>query len=383
MFARSLSRVALVAVVVAATGAMALPEPRTPSESRDALGMHVSAVRLTSVGAITFNPDGMLFLADARASTIYAVDPGETGNAAYSTEQRDLIADLDLKVAGLLGTTRDKIRFGDMARNPKTGSLYFSVARVSDNGAEPALVRARGSDNVELVNLDNIRNSSTPLPQAPDKDAKTSWGAPQWSMAITDLTFVDGELWVAGLTNEEFSSGLRRIPFPFGKNAAVTSVEIFHTSHNRWETASPITSFLPITLNGTPSLLAGYGCSPVAAFTQSDLKKGGHLRGRTVAELGGGNQPVDMVQYESNGKNWVLIANSDRTLMRMDPAEIAKAPGMTKGVDAAFKSGGVGYLSISGSGVMHISDAGDAIAVLRRDIETGAVKVAKYEKKWL
>ncbi len=381
MYARSLSRIALVALVVSATGAMALPESRTPGESRDALGMHLSAVKLTSAGAMTFNAEGILFLADSRTGTLFAVDPAETGKAEYS--DRPMVSDLDLKVAGLMGTTRDKIRFGDMARNPKTGSLYFTVSRVADGEHQSALVRARGSNQVELVNLDNIKNSSAPLPQAPGKDAKTAWGQPQWMYSITDLTFVDGELWVAGLTNEEFSSGLRRIPFPFGKNASVTSVEIFHTSHNRWETASPITSFLPITLNGTPSLLAGYGCSPVAAFSQADLKKGGHLRGRTVAELGGGNQPVDMVQYESNGKKWVLIANSDRTLMRMDPEEIAKAPGMTVGVDAAFKSGGVGYLSISGVGVMHVVDAGDAIAVLKRDTETGAVEVAKYEKKWL
>jgi hypothetical protein len=381
MLARSLSRIALVALVVSATGAMALPENPTPGESRDALGMHMGAVNLTSAGAMTFNSEGILFIADSRASTLFAVDPGETGRAEYG--DRNMVADLDLKVAGLLGTTRDKIRFGDMARNPKTGSLYFTVSRVTDNGSEPALVRARGSDIVELVNLDNIRNSSADLPEAPAKDAKLPWGQPSWTLAITDLTFLDGELWVAGLTNEEFASGLRRIPFPFGRKSEITSVEIFHTSHNRWETASPITSFLPITLNGTPSLLAGYGCSPVAAFSQSDLKKGGHLRGRTVAELGGGNQPVDMVQYEANGKQWVLIANSDRTLMRMDPEEIARAPGLTKGVDAAFKSAGVGYLSVSSSGVMHVADAGDAIAVLRRDTETGAVEVAKYQKKWL
>jgi hypothetical protein len=160
-------------------------------------------------------------------------------------------------------------------------------------------------------------------------------------------------------------------------------VEIFHTSHNQWETASPITSFLPITLNGAPGLLAGYGCSPIATFTQADLKKGGHLRGRTVAELGGGSQPVDMVQYEANGKQWIMIANNNRTLMRLDPEEIAKAPGLTKAVDAAFVSAGVGYLSVASSGVMHIADAGDAIAVLMRDTETGSVKVASYQKKWL
>jgi hypothetical protein len=382
MSSRSLFRVALVALAATATGAMALPEDRTPGESRDALGMHMGAARLTSAGPMTFNQDAILFLADSRAATLWAVDVGETGTAKFG--ERDLVPDLDLKVAGLLGTTRDKIRFGDMARHPKTGSLYFTVSRVTDGPHESALVRARGADQVELVNLDNIRNSSAPLPEAPAKDAKTPWGQPQWMLAVTDLAYVDGELWIAGLSNEQFASALRRLPFPFGKSGALTTVEIFHTSHDRWETAAPIDAFLPITLNGTPSLLAGYGCSPIATFTQADLKKGGHLRGRTVAELGGGSRPIDMIRYQREGKEWVLIANSARTLMRLDPDEIARAPELTKAVAHAFEPAGVGYLPVASAGVMRIADFGpELVAVLMRDIDTGAVKVTSYQKKWL
>lgn len=383
MHSRSFSRLTLAALVISSTGASALPDDRNPGEARDALGMHVSAVELTSAGAITFNQDGILFLADSRASNIVALDLTESGKAEFKGGRDAMIADLDLKVAGLLGTTRDKVRFADMARNPRTGSLYFTVSRVSDGGSQPALVRARGSDQVELVSLDKVRNSITPLPEAPAKDAKTAWGQPQWTLAVTDLSVVDGELWVAGLSNEQFASALRRVPFPFQKTSGLTTVEIFHTSHNRWETASPIDAFLPITLNGTPSLLAGYGCSPIATFSRSDLKKGGHVRGRTVAELGGGSRPVDMVRYESNGKEWILIANSDRTLMRLDPEEIARAPELTKAVDHAFQPAGVGYLPVASAGVMHMVDAGDRIAVLRRDTDSGAVEVTGYEKKWL
>ena len=32
---------------------------------------------------------------------------------------------------------------------------------------------------------------------------------------VTDMAYVDGTLLIAGLSNEEFSSKLRRIPFPF------------------------------------------------------------------------------------------------------------------------------------------------------------------------
>lgn len=382
MSARSLSRIALVTLAVSTTGAMTLPEYRTPGEARDALGMHVGAVRLTSAGAMTFNQDGILFLADSRTSTLFAVDPGESGTAEF--KGRDLIEDLDLKVAGLLGTTRDKIRFGDMVRHPKTGSLYFTVSRVGEGGHESALVRARGTDQVEMVNLDDIRNSSAALPAAPPKDSKTSWGQPQWTLAVTDLAYVDGELWIAGLSNEQFASALRRMPFPFARGGGITSVEIFHTSHDRWETAAPIDAFLPITLNGTPSLLAGYGCSPIATFTRADLKKGGHLRGKTVAELGGGSRPIDMIRYQRDGKEWVLVANSNRTLMRLDPEEIARAPEMTTAVKQAYEPAGVGYLPVASAGVMHIADFGpEMVAVLMRDIDSGAVKVTSYQKKWL
>ena len=70
--------------------------------------------------------------------------------------------------------------------------------------------------------------------------------------------------------------------------ARATSLEIFHTSHGRYETAAPIETFLPYTVKGRPALLAGYGCAPLAVFDMADLEGGKHVRGRTLAELGGG-----------------------------------------------------------------------------------------------
>jgi hypothetical protein len=63
---------------------------------------------------------------------------------------------------------------------------------------------------------------------------------PARSATVTDMAYVDGELIVAGLSNEEFASTLRRIPFPFTGAVDDTSLEIFHVSHGKWETAAPI-----------------------------------------------------------------------------------------------------------------------------------------------
>src|SRR6202035_934956 len=56
---------------------------------------------------------------------------------------------------------------------------------------------------------------------------------------VTDMAWVDGLLLVAGASNEEFSSTLRRIPFPFSGDLVSNSLEIYHVSHGKYETASP------------------------------------------------------------------------------------------------------------------------------------------------
>ncbi|MEZ4587682.1 MAG: hypothetical protein R2909_14915 [Gemmatimonadales bacterium] len=364
-----------------ALGALALMAAR--HVDTDERGLRLGAAPVQSLGALTFGPDGTLFGADTRAGLLYAFDPAESGEATGFGD-RTMVPDLDRKIASLLGTTRDRIRFGDMAVHPKSHAIYLSVSRIDGADAAPALVRVSGSDRVELVDFGKIKFASTELPAAPAKDAKTPWGQPQWSMAVTQLRYSDGELWVAGLSNEQFASALRRVPFPFGKGGSVNTVEIYHTSHDRWETASPIEAFLPITIGGVPMVIAGYGCSPIAVFERSKLEGSRHLKGRTVAELGGGNRPIDIVGYEKDGKRWLLIANSNRTMMRMDPEKVAKAPGLTTPVSEAYEPSGVGYLAIASSGVLQIADFDSAlVAVLQRDLQSGAVQVFGFKKAWL
>ena len=69
-----------------------------------------------------------------------------------------------------------------------------------------------------------------------DEKART----PIRSMTIVDLKFHAGELFVAGVSNQEFSSTLRRIPYPFTGNASETQVEIYHVAHGVYETRAPI-----------------------------------------------------------------------------------------------------------------------------------------------
>lgn len=360
------------------------PPPATPV---DAMGMRVAPIQLQSAGVMQFTPDGTLLLADPRAATIYAIDVADPLRDTTVTGVR--VDNVDGKIAAALGTTRDQLRIIDMVAHPRSQTLYFSLTRGRGDQAVPLIVSVtKVEETVTVLPLDNIRHSSAQLADAPPVDKRTSWGQPMRQLSITDVALADGEVLVAGLSNEEFASTLRRLKYPFTTaNAGVrsTTVEIFHTSHDRYETASPIESFLPITLNGKPSLVAGYGCSPIATFDRADFATTKHLRGKTIAELGGGNRPFDMIEYRNAaGKQYILIGNSDRTITRLDPTEVAGAPALVTAVKAAYEPAGVNYLAVASFGVMQLDDYNPAfVVVLQRNRDDGSLQVSSLTKRML
>jgi hypothetical protein len=231
-----------------------------------------------------------------------------------------------------------------------------------------------------------IRHARVELPDAASRDTTMPWEGYSRSFTMTHLAVGNGELYVAGLSNEEFKSTLRRITLPFGQRAVTTRVEIYHTSHNRYETASPIESLLPLTLGGRAAVLASYTCSPLVVFERDALSGTGVVRGKTVAELGGGNRPFDMVAYRSpkDGKEYVMIANSHRTLMRLDLADIAAAPALTTPVRQAYQPAGVSYLPVASTGVIELDNYNSRnVVILDRNSVTGSLDLETVDLNWL
>ena len=92
-------------------------------------------------------------------------------------------------------------------------------------------------------------------------------------LTITDMVYLNGNLLVAGLSNEEWSSTLRSIPFPFESTSAPgTQVQIWHASHGRYETESPIRTLVPYTISGKQYVIASYTCTPLVEIPVSDLE---------------------------------------------------------------------------------------------------------------
>jgi len=294
---------------------------------------------LKSAGQLAFGPEGILFVADTKAAAIVAIATGDTASASNAKPLK--IEGINQKIAGLLGTTADQITIHDMAVNPLSQSTYLAVSRGRGPDAAPVLVRVKAGGQVEMVAFDKMSFSRADLPDAP-VDGVVGEGNRQSNPrqeSITDIAFLEDRVLIAGLSNEEFASTLRAIPFPFKKVANGTSVEIYHGAHGRFETRSPVRTFVPFNIGNEPHLLAAYTCTPLVSIPMSDLKPGAKVKGKTIAELGNRNRPLDMIVYKKDGKDFLLMANSSRGVMKISTDHIEKAEGITDPVKDGAKKG--------------------------------------------
>ena len=230
-------------------------------------GLRPGSAEIQSAGPITFGPAGILFLADNASARVLAVDVADPGPAS-AAEPFDL-ADVDARIGSYLGCEADDVDIRDMAVHPVSRNVYLSVQRGRGEGSQAVLVRIDVPDGtVTDVPLGQVPVAEAVLGDAPAEDDErqdvtlgqgeevTFSGRtirilrrPIRTSTITDMVYVGGDtgtLLVAGLSNEEFSSRLRQIPFPFGAGVTGNSLEIFHVSHGKWETAAPIRTFVAL-----------------------------------------------------------------------------------------------------------------------------------------
>lgn len=275
---------------------------------------------LKSAGPLAFGPSGVLFVGDPLGASIYAIGVDASAKAAPVKELK--LEGIDKAIAGVLGTTPADLVINDLAVQPGTGLAYLSVSRGKGPDAIPVIVRVDGEGKVTEVPLDKVAYSQVTLKNAPAAGETKDRRAPQRADSITDIAFIDNRVFVAGISNEEFASKLRAIPFPFKDADQGTSVEIYHGAHGAVETRAPIRTFVPFDVAGKPHILAAYTCTPLVKFPLSQLKPGEKVSGVTIAELGNRNKPLDLIVYQKEGKSYLLLANSARGVMKISTDKI-------------------------------------------------------------
>src|SRR5687767_6619715 len=349
-------------IIVLALG-LALPGVGAANWTAD---MKEGKVELKSAGPLAFGPEGILFIADTKSAAIVAV---ATGDKTPSSGRLTKVEGINQKIAGLVGSSADQILIDDLVVNPISRNTYLAVSRGRGADATPVLIRVKTDGHPELVSLDKVKFSRAELPDAP-VDGVVGQGNRQSNPrreSITDIAFLEDRVLVAGLSNEEFASTLRAIPYPFKTVANGTSVEIYHGAHGRFETRSPVRTFVPFKVGNEAQLLAAYTCTPLVQFPLSDLKPGAKIKGKTIAELGNRNRPLDMIVYQKDGKDYLLLANNSRGIMKISTDQLEKAESIETKVD---DKKGLAYETIeSWKGIDQLDrlDAQHAVVLRRGD----------------
>ncbi|MEE8522355.1 MAG: hypothetical protein V3T72_00360, partial [Thermoanaerobaculia bacterium] len=341
-------------------------------------------IDLESAGQLAFGPDNILFVADSVGTAVYAVDLADKDSPPSA--EFESIEDLDEKVAGLLGTTAGDVLINDLAAHPASKNVYLSVSRGRGADAIPVIVKADAAGRLSVVDLEGKSFTKAMIGNAPAADAKDRRGRSLRASAITDIAFHDGHLYVAGLSNEEFASNLRKIPYPFTGEMSASSIEIYHGAHGQFETHAPIRTLMPYEIDGKAHLLAAYTCTPLVTFPLDQLAGGAHVKGSTIAELGFGNAPLDMIQFTKDGTPYVLVLNSSRGGMRIDPRHFAKAaPIVThEHITRETPTAGVPYLTVPMGGVLRADNYDDEhLVVLRRDLTAGSLQLRLWRTDWI
>ena len=309
---------------------------------------------LQFAGALEFGPDGVLFVGDNIGGAVYAF---KVGSGEAPKEARALYLDnIDGAVANALGVGKPAITINDMAVHPTTREVYLSVTRGIGPASLPAIVKVDLTGRVHNVRIAGLGYSKQPLHDVPDgskqfrnrglfsepptiKETVKSQ-QPMNVLAIMDIEYFKGEIFVSGISNEEFASTLRRLPYPFTGKYGSTKVRIFHIAHDQYETRAPIRSMVAKNLDGTDYLIASYTCSPVVLIPVKELKGGASITGRTIGDMGNG-QPIDMFTFKNmaaGGGEYMFVTNNSRQPQLYPLEGLAKAKAYTmENTERGFK----------------------------------------------
>src|ERR1700730_4243200 len=189
---------ASIAVVLCLAAAVAFTVTAVRTTASPVAEMPSGKVQLSSAGPLAFGPDGVLFVGDSVGGAIVAIDTQDNKPASAAKIN---VQGVDQKIAALVGVTPDQIVINDVRVNPISKNVYLSGSRGRGPDAMPLIVRVDGPGQVTTLSLDNAKHSSVSLVDAPAANS-TARQNPRM-LTITDVNYVNGNVIVAGLSNEE------------------------------------------------------------------------------------------------------------------------------------------------------------------------------------
>lgn len=353
----------------------------------------VGKASIQSLSVMTFGPEGILFVGDAKGGQVYALDVKD--RTKNDSQEGIGVADIEGKVANLLGTDSKGVIIHDLAVNPLSQNIYLAVSRADANllgfwktpndiSNASILLKVTADGAISEVDLSSISHAKAIVPKVIDEGKSKNYRkSDNRTDAITDIAYQDGKLYIAGLSNEEFASALRVINFPFGKKAQYSTIEVYHVAHGANETEAPIRTFLPYKLAGKSYLLGSYTCTPFVSIPIDDLKPNQHVKSKTLGEFGFGNIPLDILHYKNKGKDYILMSSFSKALIRIDPQDIPSQAALTEPLKDGEYTVGIPHDVLSRVGVTHMDNLNEKHVLVLQRMPNGQLSLRSYHTDWL
>ncbi|MEM9052970.1 MAG: hypothetical protein AAGC47_13030, partial [Bacteroidota bacterium] len=336
--------------------------------------------KLKSASVLAFGPNNVLFIGDSKEAKIHAV---ETSAQAISDPIPYNLEGFDEMIAEKLGISLREVYVTDMKVHPVSQEVYTAVRMgYKPDAMSVVTIVHPATGKMRFLEVTSSNSTSIKLNNPASEDLMFWQETPASALSITDIDYHDGSVYVAGLTNSDFASNIRKITYPFNDSQeAVKSIEVYHAVHTQNETRAPIRTMLFEDVNGVSTLVASYTCTPLVTIPTSEIKAGAVIKGKTIAELGYGNTPIDMLVVTTQGfdgsmSRSLLVTHKNRGGSMIPLASVeagAKGDGMA-GQIAMFASGLEGIQEIPTANVMQVDIQNQQmLAILRRNIETGSI----------
>src|SRR5262245_61162981 len=175
-----------IGIALCVSAALALTAMVAGPSMSPTVEMAEGKVQLTSAGAMTFGPPGILFVGDSIGASVVAIDTEDT--KAPTSAVKISVEGIDAKVAAMVGVTPDQVVINDVKVNPVSKNVYVSASRGRGPDAAALLVRVDATGKISQINLDNAKHASVSFSDLPASNPSARQD-PR-TQTITDIAYV-------------------------------------------------------------------------------------------------------------------------------------------------------------------------------------------------
>ncbi|MEO1518736.1 MAG: hypothetical protein AAFV95_27225 [Bacteroidota bacterium] len=374
------SLLSLLALLAMASCQKATDNTMAATKATNTTTIDLKKYEMAGATVLAFGADNVLFIGNSKEAKVHAV---KTEATPLENPVPFNMEGFDVMLAEKLGIQPRDVIVHDMKIHPVSQEAYVAVRMGHQPAAKSVIAIVNpASRAIGFLEVNSSNSTSTSIKNPASADLIFWKETPASALTITDMDYNDGHVYVAGLTNSEFASTLRKIKYPFDDTQeSVNSIEVYHAVHTQNETRAPIRTMLFDEIDGTSTLLASYTCTPLVTIPTKDIKDGASVVGKTIAELGYGNTPIDMLVvttqgFDGSSSKSLIVTNKNRGGTMIPMASVvagAKGKGMA-GQQAMFASGVEGIQEIPTANVMQMDVQNpQMMSIVRRNIETGDI----------